>query len=72
MENQTVEYKSDIPSKSNLFKAEIVAFLNTNDGTIFLGVDDDGAFLPEKMEKFKQWESLISDWIHNAFSLPVQ
>lgn len=72
MENQTVEYKSDIPSKTNLFKAEIVAFLNTNDGTIFLGVDYDGLFLPEKMEEFKKWESLISDWIHNAFSVPAQ
>ncbi len=56
MESQTVEYKSDIPTKHNLFKAEIVAFLNTNDGAIFLGVNDDGVFLPEKVDQYKQWE----------------
>ncbi|MGO3633933.1 ATP-binding protein [Psychrobacter sp.] len=72
MESQTVEYKSDIPTKHKLFKAEIVAFLNTNNGTIFLGVDDDGTFLPEKVDQYKQWESWISDWIHSAFSVPVQ
>lgn len=72
MESQTVEYKSDIPTKNNLFKAEVVAFLNTNDGTIFLGVDDDGVFLPEKSKEFKQWELQISNWIHSAFNVPVQ
>ena len=72
MESQTVEYKSDIPIKSNPFKAEIVAFLNTNDGTIFLGFDDDGTLIPEKIDQYKQWESWISDWIHSAFNVPVQ
>lgn len=72
MESQTVEYKSDIPIKSNPFKAEIVAFLNTNDGTIFLGFDDDGTLIPEKIDHYKQWESWISDWIHSAFNVPVQ
>ncbi|MFT5119416.1 MAG: ATP-dependent DNA helicase RecG [Psychrobacter glaciei] len=72
MESQTVEYKSDIPIKSNPFKAEIVAFLNTNDGTIFLGFDDDGTLIPEKIDQYKQWESWISDWIHSAFNIPVQ
>lgn len=72
MESQTVEYKSDIPIKSNPFKAEIVAFLNTNDGTIFLGFDDDGTLIPEKIDQYKQWESWISDWIHSAFNVAVQ
>ncbi|WP_457857856.1 ATP-binding protein [Psychrobacter pulmonis] len=71
MESQTVEYKSDIPKKVNDLKAEISAFLNTNDGTIFLGVDDDGMFIPESINNFKHWESLLSDWIQSAFNLPL-
>ena len=42
MENSQLEYKSDIPKKSNQLKAEIVSFLNSQGGTILLGVDDDG------------------------------
>lgn len=72
MESQIVEYKSDMPPKHNHFKAEMVAFLNSNDGTILLGVDDDGEIIPEKRNMFKEWELLISDWIHNAFNTPVQ
>ncbi len=71
MESQTTEYKSDIPKKANDLKSEISAFLNTNDGTIFLGVDDDGMFIPESIEKFKHWESLLSDWIQSAFNSPL-
>lgn len=71
MESQTVEYKSDIPKKANDLKAEISAFLNTNDGTIFLGIDDDGMFIPESIDNFKHWESLLSDWIQSAFNLPL-
>jgi predicted HTH transcriptional regulator len=73
MEGQVIEYKSDIPTKVNQFKAEIVAFLNTNDATIILGVEDESAEpIPEKKEKFREWESLISEWIHSAFNIPVQ
>ena len=71
MESQTVEYKSDIPKKANDLKAEISAFLNTNDGIIYLGVDDDGMFIPDSVDKFKHWESLLSDWIQSAFNLPL-
>ncbi len=71
MESQTIEYKSDIPKRANDFKAEISAFLNTNDGTVFLGVDDDGMFIPESIDKFKHWESLLSDWIQSAFNSPL-
>ena len=71
MESQTTEYKSDIPKKANDLKSEISAFLNTNDGTIFLGVDDDGMFIPKSIDKFKHWESLLSDWIQNAFNSPL-
>ena len=42
LEDNCIEYKSDIPKKQNLLKAEIVSFLNTNGGVIYLGADDDG------------------------------
>ena len=42
MENNKLEYKSDIPKKPNQLKAEIVSFLNSQGGTILLGVYDDG------------------------------
>ncbi len=72
MESQLVEYKSGISEKPDALKAEIVAFLNTNDGTILLGVDDDGKCLPEKFESFKEWESTISNWLNNGFNVPLQ
>ena len=45
MESEILEYKSDIPKKQNHLKAEIVSFLNSNGGTIILGVDDNGILL---------------------------
>lgn len=72
MENQSVEYKSDIPSKPNHFKAEMVSFLNSNDGIIYLGVNDDGESIPEMRSKFKDWELKISEWINNAFNTTMQ
>lgn len=72
IENQIIEYKSDIPKKHNDLKAEIVAFLNSNDGIIHLGVTDDGVAILEKRKFFKEWEELISNWIHSAFNTPVQ
>ena len=72
MENQSVEYKSNIPSKPNHLKAEIVSFLNSNDGVIYLGVSDDGESIFEMRSKFKEWESKISEWINNAFNKTMQ
>lgn len=48
MESQYIEYKSDLPKKANQLKAEIVSFLNSNEGMIYLGVDDDGNPLTDK------------------------
>ena len=42
MEDYNVEYKIDIPEKHNKLKAEIVAFLNSRGGEIYLGVNDAG------------------------------
>ena len=42
MESYNTEYKESMP-KAQQMKAEIVSFLNSNNGgTIFLGVDDNG------------------------------
>lgn len=43
MEDYNVEYKIDIPTKTNKLKAEIVSFLNSEGGEICLGVRDDGS-----------------------------
>ena len=67
MENSRLEYKSDIPKKANQLKAEIVSFLNSQGGTILLGVDDNGNKIEHSEKKYKQWEELISNWIFSAF-----
>ena len=67
MENNCLEYKSDIPQKVNKLKAEIVSFLNSDGGTILLGVDDDGKKINNVDRKYKEWEELISNWIFSAF-----
>ena len=32
LENENIEYKTEIPKDTNKLKAEIVSFLNNNDG----------------------------------------
>ena len=68
MENINIENKSEIPKKSNNLKAEIVSFLNTEGGVIYLGVDDNGNIIEDKKSKYKEWEELLNNWIFNAFS----
>ena len=68
MENNRIEFKKDIPQKQNQLKAEIVSFLNTDGGEIYLGVDDDGNILEDIIdENSKKWEETLSNWISNAF-----
>ena len=67
MENNYLEYKSDIPQKVNKLKAEIVSFLNSEGGIILLGVDDDGEKINNIDQKYKEWEEIISNWIFSAF-----
>lgn len=68
MEDKNVEYKSDIPKKKNFLKAEIVAFINTDGGTIYLGADDQGNPLETMHPRYAEWEELLSNWLINAFS----
>lgn len=69
LEDKNIEYKAEIPRKNNSLKAEIISFLNTEGGTIYLGVDNEGNILDEKIQFYPQWEELISNWITNAFSV---
>jgi transcriptional regulator len=55
MENVQLEYKSDIPKKQNNLKAEIISFLNSQGGTILLGVDDYGNKIENCEKKYKIW-----------------
>lgn len=40
IENQETEFKREYTDD---LKKEVVAFLNTNDGTIYIGMNDDGS-----------------------------
>ncbi len=73
LENENIEYKTEIPKDTNKLKAEIVSFLNNNDGgKIFIGFDDFGKPVKfnnyqDKIKTFKEWEEIISNWTSDAF-----
>lgn len=58
IEDKNIEYKSEIPKKSKELKAEIVSFLNSEGGSIVLGVDDYGNILEDKAKCYKEWVKL--------------
>lgn len=72
MESYNTEYKESMP-KAQQMKAEIVSFLNSNNGgMIFLGVDDNGdpiRYESETQRKtlYKEWEEILMNWIATAF-----
>ena len=51
MEEYTKEFKIDIPQKQKALKAEIVSFLNSTNGEIYLGIDDSGSIQYDLIEK---------------------
>ena len=59
MEDKRIEYKMEIPKKTKDLKAEIVSFLNSDGGTILLGVDDNGKLLEEKVICYKNGKNII-------------
>ena len=72
MEEYTKEFKIDIPQKQKALKAEIVSFLNSTNGEIYLGVDDSGSIQYDLINKKKKvWEEILSNWIVNAFTPDV-
>ena len=72
MEDYNKEFKIDIPKKQSALKAEIISFLNSTSGEIYLGVDDSGTIHYDLInEKKKVWEEILSNWIVNAFNPDV-
>ena len=64
-ENEKVELKREIIDE---VKNEIVAFLNTNGGTIYIGVNDDGSINSDFLLQNKDDNMLkISSWLQDAF-----
>ena len=65
-ENEKVELKSICVDD---IKKEMIAFLNTNGGTIYVGVNDDGILSEEfKKEDKDEISTKISNWISDAIS----
>jgi len=72
VEDYNKEFKIDIPKKQSALKAEIISFLNSTSGEIYLGVDDSGTIHYDLInEKKKVWEEILSNWIVNAFNPDV-
>ncbi|TWW13281.1 ATPase AAA [Dellaglioa algida] len=64
-EDGSIEYKSEL---TNHLKREIVSFLNSHGGIIYLGVDDKTQeALPISESQRHNWEETISRWATNAF-----
>lgn len=64
-EDKNIEYKRTLTNK---LKREIVSFLNTDGGTIYLGVDDETRKpLDINEEQKHEWEEKINHWYTNAF-----
>lgn len=64
-EDNNVEYKSTLTNK---LKREIVAFLNTKGGKIFVGVDDETKEPLKVSDEAKhEWEETLNRWYTNAF-----
>ena len=59
-EDKNIEYKRTLTNK---LKREIVSFLNTDGGTIYLGVDDETRKpLDINEEQKHEWEEKINHW----------
>lgn len=67
MNDKNTKYRMDIPKNNNL-KAEIVSFLNTDGGNIYLGSYNNGNPIEKMFQFYSTWEELISNWIIDAFS----
>lgn len=59
-EDSTRQFKVNIKSGDSL-AAEMVAFSNSNGGTIFIGVDDDGNAVGLSIQDVKRINQLISN-----------
>lgn len=64
-ESDIIELKKELTED---IKKEIVAFLNTNGGTIYVGVDEDGNIFPITKNKERDYiDTKIGNWIQDSF-----
>ena len=64
-ENNVIELKEILTDE---IKQEIIAFLNTEGGTIYVGVSDDGTIHPYTSMEQRDYDiSKLSNWINDAF-----
>jgi ATP-dependent DNA helicase RecG len=65
IENELVELKSTLSEET---KNEIIAFLNTSGGTIYIGLNNDGSTFKPFKEINKDYVDLkISNWMNDVF-----
>ena len=64
-ENEIIELKRELIDE---VKSEIVAFLNSEGGTVYVGVEDDGTVVGFHDDKTKETLDLkLGNWIQEAF-----
>ena len=63
-ESESVELKQTLIEK---VKHEISAFINTNGGTIYIGVQDDGTIIGMPSNEKDEVDSKLSSWIRSVY-----
>lgn len=65
-ENEGIEFKIEVEErKTDQFVESVGAFLNTDGGRIFIGVDDNGNIKGLDEGQIKKYQQRIPDWIRN-------
>ena len=68
-EDQETELKVELTKD---IKKEIVAFANTNDGTIYIGIDDNGKIIESSfVNEFKNSENRVIFKVNDTSNLPI-
>jgi hypothetical protein len=70
-EGSRVEFKASLPEDEHRFLDSVIAFANTNGGTVLLGVDDNGEVSGIK-EKTEKTGMTIMNWISEKCDPPPQ
>ncbi|HJJ39083.1 MAG TPA: putative DNA binding domain-containing protein [Methanocorpusculum sp.] len=66
LESDKIEYKREFPSTPEKFEKEVSAFLNTDGGTIYFGINDNG--ITEGIENPDELQLKLKDHIKNNIS----
>lgn len=74
-ESKTVEFKSELPKKSEKYMKSIIAFANTSGGRLIIGADDETRAVAEvfsRMELIEEWGTGIRRILKRAgeYGLP--